>query len=309
MKIAILGGGSFGTALSVVFSKNGHNVKIWEFVATQADEMQKTRICPMLPEVKIPNEVIISSDMQDIVPDSEIILLVVPSDKVEGTIKSAKELITDQKIIICSKGFGENQKFLTDVVRENITNPVYCLYGPTLAKEMAEGEVTGMVLAGKNDLSILEKEIKSDSLKIQTTDDIIGVQIGAALKNVVTIFVGIVEGLGMGDNTKAYVFVKGIEEIKKIGLELGAKEKTFLGLTCVGDLTLNSRNRKLGIEIGKGRKLEDILKEANHVSEGVLAIKNAVKLGEKLDLDLTLINGLYKILFENTDPIEILRSL
>ncbi len=309
MKAAILGGGSFGTSLAISLNRQENQVKIWEFIKTQAEEMNRTRICPMLPDVIIPENIMISNNLEEVINDSEMMLIVVPSDKVEQTIITAKEYIRGQKIIICSKGFGDDQTYLSEVVSKHLNNDIYCLYGPTLAKELAQGEITGMVLAGNLGCETLKNDLESETLKIETTNDIIGTQTGAALKNVVTIFVGIAEGLNMGENTRAYIFTKGIAEIKKIGLAMGAEEETFLGLTCVGDLTLNSRNRKLGIEIGKGRKLEEVLKESNHVSEGVIAIKNAVKLAERLDLNIPLIQGLYAILFDNADPREIIKAI
>lgn len=311
MNITVLGGGSWGTALAIHLRRNGHNVKIWEFFKEQADQMQKERYCPLLPEkIHIDESIKITSVLEEALEDSDAVFIVVPSNKVEVTLQNAKQFITDQKIVLCSKGFAENQELQTKAV-ENILpeNEIYCLYGPTLALELAKGLLTGIVLAGKTDKTKLKQAIESDILKVDTTDDTVGVQIGAALKNVVTIFVGIVEGMELGQNAKAYVFTKGLNEIKEIGVAMGAKPETFLGLTAVGDLTLQSRNRMLGVEIGKGRKLEEILAQTNHVSEGVIAIQNAIVLKDRLGLDLPVISELNKILFENKSPKEALTNI
>lgn len=296
MNIAILGGGSWGTALAIHLEQK-HSVKIWEFIEEQAKTMQEKRVCPIFPDAIIPGSIFISSNMKEILKDSELALIVVPSDKVEMTIRTASEYLSDQDIVICSKGFGSKQKLLSDVVKPYVRGGIFCLYGPTLAKEVAKHDLSGMVLAGKGDKSKLKLAIETINMRVETTDDIIGVQIGAALKNVVTIFVGIIEGLGLGDNTKAYVFTKGIKEIKDIGVALGAQPETFFGLTCMGDLILNSRNRQLGIEIGRGKLLRDLLADSQHINEGIICIENAIKLKDKLNIETPLISGLYDILF------------
>ncbi len=308
MKIAILGGGSWGTALAVHFAQK-NEVKVWEFFEDQAKEMQEKRVCPIFPEVTIPEGVYISSKMEEILKDSEVVLVVVPSDKVEITMKNASQFLKDQDVVICSKGFGSDQKLLTEIVKTYVRGNVYCLYGPTLALEVAKHQLSGIALAGKGDKTKLKEATETENMRVETTEDIIGVQIGAALKNVVTIFVGIVEGMELGDNTKAYVFTKGIAEIQKIGVALGAKPETFYGLTCVGDLTLRSRNRMLGVEIGKGKKLDEILAGSQHVSEGVVAIKNAMALKEKLGIELPIITELYDILFNGKTPQEALSRI
>lgn len=311
MKYTVLGGGSWGTALSIQLSRNNNEVKIWEFFEEQANEMQETRICPFLPDVNIPDSIEITSDLGNSIKNSEAILIVVPSDKVEATLENAKKFMDNQPVIICSKGFGGDQTLLSEAVSKILPeNDVYCLYGPTLAKEVALGQLSAIVLAGPDShKTAIQKSFQTANFRVETSEDIVGVQIGAALKNVVTIFVGIMDGMGEGQNGRAYVFVKGLNEIKEIGVALGAKADTFLGLTAVGDLTLESRNRKLGVEIGKGRKLDEILASTDHVSEGVVAIKNAMILKERLNLQLPVIETLNSILFEEMDPKEALKTI
>ena len=301
MKVAILGAGSFGVALAVQMSRQGSNVVLWEYLPEHAYAMQKERISHHLPQITLPNQVSISSDMKEVLSGSEIVLIAVPSDTVEDTIEKAKLYLADQNIIVCSKGFGSGSRLLSEVISHLIPNRIFYLYGPTLALEMAKGELSAMVLAGGDGKEKIKEKIESENLIIELSDDIIGLQVGAALKNVVTIFVGIAEGAGLGQNTQAFIFTRGISDIQKIGIALGADSNTFIGLTCVGDLTLHSRNRNLGIELGRGRALAEILSEMDYVPEGVLTLKNAHALRLRLGVDVSTIENLYAIVFENKD--------
>ena len=314
MKIAILGGGSWGTALAVHLARNNNDVKVWEFFEKQAQEMQETRVCKLLPEVKLSENIFISHKMEEVLADSEFILLVVPSDKVESTISTAKEFISEQSIVICSKGFGPDLKFLSDIVAEKVSGSVFCLYGPTHAEEVCKEMFSGIVLAGGKGKDELMKVIAADNLKIDLSDDLIGVQVSAALKNILAVFVGVLDGMGLGDNAKAYIMTRGLQEIKDVGVALGAKEETFYGLAGIGDMIVtstspHSRNRSVGVEVGKGRKLQEVIDEMAMVAEGVTTLKEAIGLKEKTGLELPLISGLYEILFEGKDPQEILKGI
>ncbi|MBT3814131.1 NAD(P)-dependent glycerol-3-phosphate dehydrogenase [Candidatus Woesearchaeota archaeon] len=314
MKIAILGGGSWGTALAVHLAKNDNGIKVWEFFEEQAKEMQEGRVCKLLPEAKLPENIFVSHKIEEVLSDFELLLLVVPSNHVEKTIEQAKEFIQEQAVIICSKGFGSDLKFLSDVVKEKISGEVYCLYGPTHAEEVCKDMYSGIVLAGGKGKEGLQKVIASDSLKVDLTDDLIGVQVAAALKNILAVFVGVLDGMGLGDNAKAYIMTRGLQEIKDVGVALGAKEETFYGLAGIGDMIVtstspHSRNRSVGVEVGKGRKLQEVIDEMAMVAEGVTTLKEAIGLKEKTGLELPLISGLYEILFEGKDPQEILKGI
>ena len=314
MKIAILGGGSWGTALAVHLAKNNNDIKVWEFFAEQAKEMQEKRICKLLPEVKLPENIFISHQMKEVLSDFELLLLVVPSNHVQKTIEQAKEHIENQPVIICSKGFGPELNFLSDVVKENVSGKVYCLYGPTHAEEVCKEMYSGIVLAGESGKEDLQKVIASDNLKVDLTDDLIGVQVAAALKNILAVFVGVLDGMGLGDNAKAYIMTRGLQEIKDVGVALGAKEETFYGLAGIGDMIVtstspHSRNRSVGVEVGKGKKLQKVIDEMEMVAEGVTTLKEAIGLKEKTGLELPLITGLYAILFEGKDPQEVLKRI
>jgi glycerol-3-phosphate dehydrogenase (NAD(P)+) len=275
MKITILGNGVYGKAMTNHLSRKGHSVRI------------------------------------DDIGDSEIIFVCIPSYAVIPVLSKLKDQIKDQQIIICSKGFASDEQLLSEALKEKFKNKIFFLYGPSLAPELEKGELTGMVLAGGEGKEELKKEIESETLKIELSEDIIGVQIGATLKNALTIFVGILEGAGYGQNAQAFILTKGIAEIQKIGIALGANPNTFLGLTCVGDLMLRSRNRLIGIELGKGRKLDEVVEEINieHIPEGITAIKNARAIAQKNNIETPLINSLYSIIFENLSIEQILKEI
>jgi glycerol-3-phosphate dehydrogenase (NAD(P)+) len=312
MRITILGGGSWGTALAVHLASKQHNVQVWEFFEEQAREMQDKRVCKLLPETKLPENILVTSDMKEALNDSEIILIVVPSDKVESTIENAKPFIDKQSVIICSKGFGGNLKLLSDVVKEKVSGEVYCLYGPTHAEEVCKGMFSGIVLAGKD--SKLKEVFETDNFVVDYTSDIIGVQVSAALKNILAVFIGVLDGAKLGDNAKAYVITRGLKEIKQISLAFGANPETVYGLAGIGDIIVtstskHSRNRFVGQEVGKGRDLKQVIDEMNMVAEGVTTVKEAIKLKEKLNLELPLIAGLYEILFNGKDVKEVLKGI
>ncbi|MBI2582056.1 NAD(P)-dependent glycerol-3-phosphate dehydrogenase [Candidatus Woesearchaeota archaeon] len=316
MKFAILGGGSWGSALAITLAKNNHQVKVWEFFQEQAQEMQQKRVCKLLPNALLPDNIFISHKIEEIVSDTDVILLVVPSDKVEVTVEKAKHLFLNQPVIICSKGFGEGLQLLSEAVQKQVAGNVYCLYGPTHAEEVCQGMFSGIVLAGKagKERQQLQESFHSPVFNVEVSDDIIGVQLCAALKNILAVFVGILDGKKLGDNAKAYVITKGLEEIKTIGLKMGAKSETFHGLAGIGDVIVtatskHSRNRHVGEEVGKGRKLDEVLAEMKMVAEGVTAVKRAIGFKEKLGLHLPLVEGLHTILFEGKDAGEVLANL
>jgi glycerol-3-phosphate dehydrogenase (NAD(P)+) len=314
MNITILGGGSWGTALAVHLAKNNHQIKIWEFMKVQADEMQNQRICKLLPEIKLPENIFVSSNMQEVFVNSELVLLVVPSDFVESTIEQSKQFIESQPIIICSKGFGKDNKLLSDIVKERVSGQVYCLYGPTHAEEVCKGMFSGIVLAGGEGKENIQKVFESNLFKVDLSDDLIGVQVASALKNIIAIFIGVLDGLKLGDNAKAYFIVKGLEELRHVGLAMGGQEETFHGLAGMGDiivtsLSKHSRNRYVGEEIGKGRKLDEIVNEMNMVAEGVTTIKSAIKLKIIFGLELPLITKLHEVIFNGEGAVNLLEKI
>src|SRR3989338_190407 len=245
MKITILGGGSWGTALAVHLARKGHILKVWEFNKEQAEEMQTKRFCKLLPEAILSENIFTSSNLEDVFIGSELVFLVVPSDHVEETMEKAKHFIKNQPVIICSKGFGKDNRLLSDIVREKVSGPIYCLYGPTHAEEVCQGLFSGIVLCGKNKdgLQKWQKVLEGPQFKVHLSEDIVGVQVCAALKNILAVFVGVLDGAGLGDNAKAYVMTKGLEEIQQVGLKWGAKKETFYGLAGMGDIIVSCSSK------------------------------------------------------------------
>ena len=274
MKITILGYGTFGSAIASRLILKGHE------------------IC------------------KDKVSGSDIVFVSTPSSKVREALLAHKDQLTDQKIVICSKGFSDDGDLISNVLEKDFpNNSIYFLYGPTLAAGLINGEYSGMVLAGGEGLEELKKEIESPNLYVETSDDVIGVQVGATFKNVVNIFIGLVEGSNLGLNTEAFVYSKGLLEIQKLGVSLGAKPETFLGLACAGDLYLRSRNRLIGVEIGKGKSIEALSLELNFPKEGVSTLKNLDKIEKCLKVDLTFFQLIDSAVFYKVPIPEVIKKM
>lgn len=267
MKIAILGVGAFGSVLANHFKKNGHEI------------------------------------ISDTARGAEIIFVCVPALAVVPVLEKEKENIFEQKIVICSKGFTKDGFLFSEKLNENFKN-IFFLYGPNLAQEFGEEKFSAAVLAGGEGKESLKKIIESPYFKIELSDDILGVQIAASLKNVFNIFVGLAEGLGSGQNTQAYIFTKSLEEMQKFGIAFGTQAKTFSGLASVGDLFLFSRNRLLGVELGKGKELSQIVEEFGYSPEGIESLKGAKKIAERMKIKAPMTLLLYRVLFENYSPKE-----
>lgn len=231
--------------------------------------------------------------------DSEIVIVATPSNVVVPALIELKDKIGSRKVVICSKGFADGGVLMSEALQKYFPDNLYFLYGPTLADGIKNGDLSAMVLGGNGPKKQVVEALQSHSLRIETTDDVIGIQVGAALKNVVTIFVGVAKGAGYSGNTQGYVFTKGLNEIQKIGVSMGAKPETFMGLSCVGDLTLYSRNRRLGVRLGRGRKLDEIVAETGYLPEGITALKNAMFIAKRLNIKVPFIDDLYSLVFEN----------
>jgi glycerol-3-phosphate dehydrogenase (NAD(P)+) len=276
MKISILGYGIFGSAIASRLVLNKHEI------------------------IK-----------EEINKDTDVVLVAVPSYAVSDVLISNKNKISnDQKIIICSKGFDKSGGLFSKVLEKEFSNnQIYFLYGPTLAEELRNGVFSVMVLAGGDGKEELKKQIELPDLKIQLSDDIVGVQVGSALKNTVGIFVGLVEGAGFGENTQGFIYSKGLQEIQKIGVYMGAKSDTFLGFTCAGDLFVRSRSRMLGVEIGKGRNFEEVAKEMTYPKEGIASLLNILKMEGNPDIDLSFFKLINEIIFEDIPVKEAVEKL
>lgn len=306
-KITIIGSGSFGCALAHVFSKN-NNIKLWSYTKEEKDSININHECLQLPQIKLDKNIKCYLNYEEAIDNSDIIVLVTPSNVVRKICQDIKEYISNQDILIASKGM-ENEKLLSDVVKEELNIDPSVIMGPSFAEEVGTDKPTFVELSGNKELI---KDLKTKEFKISYNDDLIGLQVCGALKNVITLASGIVEGLGYGVNSESYIFTEGIKEIKEIGIKLGSKENTFYGLAGIGDLygtslSSKSRNKRAGILIGQGKKLEEVYKEIGNTIEGLDTLKDAKYLINKYNLNCSLINNLYNIIYNNDDIKKILQ--
>ncbi|MFV0502807.1 MAG: NAD(P)H-dependent glycerol-3-phosphate dehydrogenase [Lachnospirales bacterium] len=320
MKISILGAGSFGLSLSVALNYNGHDVTIWSINHSDAENLKKTRTdARYLKDVVLPEEINFTSSKEEATKGMDIIVIAIPSKFVRENLIWLKDYIEDTQILVnVAKGFDEKKdKRLSEVIDELLPNIKYAvLSGPSHAEEISKKMTTTLVVAS-NDLKtreLVQNNFSNDFLRLYTSDDIIGVELGGALKNVIAIGVGILEGAGLGDNAKAAMMTRGNAEITKLGVKMGASVHTFSGLTGMGDLivtcsSMHSRNRRAGIMLGEGKKLKEILPEIGMVVEGVSSAKSADNLGKKYNVETPILSAVYDIIFNEKDAKDVLVEL
>lgn len=316
MRISVLGAGGWGTALAIVLHNNGHNVTLWEYKRSYAKTLSKTRINKVyLPGIKLPKEIKITNSLEDAVENMHMIVLAIPSQYIRSVLQKLKKSdFTDTILVSVAKGI-ETDTLLTvslvikDVIKKIGDKNIGVLSGPSHAEEVAKKIPTAVVAASKSleTAEQIQAAFMTSYLRVYSSTDIIGVELGGALKNVIAIGAGIVDGAKFGDNTKAAIMTRGIAEISRVGIELGARPETFSGLSGIGDVIVtcmsrHSRNRYVGEQIGKGRKLKDVLKSMNMVAEGVVTAKSARELAMQAKVEAPIIEAVYKTLYENRDP-------
>lgn len=316
--ICIIGSGSWGSALAINLGLIGHNIKIWSFNEEEKELINKERKCKFLPNAQIPENVYCTTSFEEAIEGTEIILHVTPSKFTRETIQKYKQYITNQIVIICSKGFEkESLKTLDDVAEEELPNSkIAVLSGPSHAEEVSIEIPTALVIASKYEQinNMIQEEFMSKSLRIYTCTDIKGVELGGALKNIIAFCAGVAAGLNLGDNTYAALITRGLKEIAELGTALGGEKETFYGLTGLGDLIVtclseHSRNRKAGKLVGQGKKIEEVRKEVGMVIESIDNIEVAHKLAEKHKIEMPILNTVYNILYNNLDPQEAVKNL
>lgn len=312
-KIGVIGAGSWGTALTYRLADNGHTVEVWSIAESEV-EMLNTyhEQRDKLPGVILPESVVASTDLQKVMMDKDVIVMAVPSPFVRSTARSMKEYCRyGQLIVSVAKGIEEDSlKTLTEVIKDEIpSSEVAVLCGPTHAEEVGRGLPTAIVVGArrKTDAEYIQDIFMSDVFRVYTSPDMLGMQVGAALKNVVALAAGIADGLGYGDNTKAMLITRGLSEIKRIGIAMGGHPETFSGLTGIGDLivtcaSMHSRNRRAGILMGQGKTADEAMKEVKQVVEGVFCAKAGRELARKYDIQIPIIDEVCEVLFENKDP-------
>ena len=318
MNIAIIGSGSWGVALAVHLASVGNNVKIWSFMEEERDLINNERKCKFLPGVELPENIMCSTDFEEVIKNSKMILHVTPSKFTRSTFKQYKQYVGNIPVIICSKGFEkETLETLDEVILEEMpTAKVGALSGPSHAEEVSIAVPTALVIASKhqNILKMVQDAFMSEKMRIYTSNDVKGVELGGALKNIIAFCSGAAAGIGLGDNSFAALITRGLKEIVRLGVELGGKEETFYGLSGLGDLIVtclseHSRNRKAGYLIGQGKSLEETKKEVGMVIESVDNIEVAYELGKLHNIEMPIVETVYKVLYENLDPQEAVKSL
>ena len=317
-KISIVGSGSWGVALGIYLAGQGHEVKIWSFSEEERDLINNEKKCKFLPKAVIPDVVYCSNDMKEVLEGTELILHVTPSKFTRNVIQQYKPFIKDQGVIICSKGFeADTLKTLDDVAREELPNTkIGVLSGPSHAEEVSVLIPTALVVASEDkELSDMVVDIfKSDKMRMYTSKDVKGVELGGALKNIIAFCAGVAAGLDLGDNTFAALLTRGLVELSRLGVALGGNKDTFYGLTGLGDLivtcgSMHSRNRRAGMLIGQGKTIEETRKEVGMTIESIDNIEVAYKLAKIHNIEVPIINTVYRVLYDNLDPREAVTML
>lgn len=323
MRIGMIGAGSWGTALALVLHENGHQVRCWtideESLMDIRNNHENSRY---LPGIKIPAEIIFTSDLKLIVEDPDVIVNAVPTQVTRSALSLVKEIFTDQGQLWVSVSKGiENKTYkrISQVIEEVMEVPaerIAALSGPSHAEEVARKIPTAIVSASKNIETArkIQKVFMNQYLRIYANDDVTGVELGGALKNIIALAAGICDGSGYGDNTKAALMTRGLVEISRLGVKMGARPQTFAGLSGMGDLIVtcmsrHSRNRYVGEQIGKGRTLKEVLDEMVMVAEGVKTTESAYEMAKLQKVEMPITEQIYKVLFENKSPAKAMLDL
>ena len=318
--IAIIGSGSWGVALAIHLAKNGHKIKIWSYEKEEADLINNQRKCKFLPNVEIPDNIECKLDYEEVIKGADLILQVTPSKFTRNIVRQYAKYVDVKKqpIIVCSKGIEkETTLTLDEVILQEIPNArIGALSGPSHAEEVSIAVPTLLVIASEDEevKNLVQDVFMNEYMRLYTSNDVKGVELGGALKNIIAFCSGVAAGIGFGDNTFAALITRGLVEIRKLGIALGGKEETFYGLSGLGDLIVtclseHSRNRKAGKLIGQGKTIEETKKEVGMTIESIDNIEVAKELSDKLNLEMPILNSVYDILYNNLDPKEAVKSL
>lgn len=309
--ICIIGSGSWGVALAIHAAKMGNKVKIWSFAEEEADLINNEKKCKFLPEAVIPDGVVCTTNIKEAIEGSDMILHVTPSKFTRDTIKKYKDFVKDQPVIICSKGFEANTLYtLSQVASEEMPNvKIGVLTGPSHAEEVSLEVPTAIVIASKHiDIQYeVQDTFMNENMRIYTTSDVRGAELGGALKNIIAFCAGIIAELNMGDNTFAALITRGLTEISRLGVAMGGNHNTFYGLSGLGDLIVtclseHSRNRRAGRCIGRGLSIEETKKEVGMTIESIDNIEVAYQLAHKYNIEMPIVNTVYNVLFNELKP-------
>ncbi|WP_337020003.1 NAD(P)H-dependent glycerol-3-phosphate dehydrogenase [Oceanobacillus massiliensis] len=315
-KIAVLGAGSWGTALSMVLSDNGHDVHLWSHRQEQAEAINQTHKNEKYLDVSIPEQITAFYDLREAIEGVSAIIMVVPTKGIREVCRQLQDLLNDNEVTIihASKGIEPvTLKRISEIITEEMNQYAYedivVLSGPSHAEEVALRHPTTVTVSSENmeNAKIAQDLFNNDSFRVYTSPDILGIELGGALKNIIALGAGISDGLGYGDNAKAALITRGLAEIARLGTSLGANPLSFLGLSGVGDLivtctSVHSRNWRAGNLLGKGNKLDEVLEQMGMVVEGVRTVEAAYQLAKDQQIEMPITEGIYQVLFENKDP-------
>jgi glycerol-3-phosphate dehydrogenase (NAD(P)+) len=321
--IAIIGAGGWGTALAVTMARQGRDVRLWAYEPYLVETMIATRENPLyLPSIRVPESVRVTNSMRDVLADSQIVILAMPTHVYRQVFTEMLPLVNrDMLFVSASKGIENGTLMRMSEVLNDVAGPLFpphiaAISGPTFAPEVARGEPAALVVTSPDeDLRLLlQKELSGPRFRLYTNSDLIGVEIAAAAKNIIAIAAGVVEGLGLGSNTTAALVTRGLVEITRLVTACGGKRETVSGLAGLGDLLLTSygdlsRNRRVGIALGQGQDIQEILSGMRMVAEGVRTTKSAVALARKLDIEMPIADKMYSVLYEGRRPNDAIHDL
>jgi glycerol-3-phosphate dehydrogenase (NAD(P)+) len=313
--IAILGAGAFGTALAVTLAREGQAVTLWTRDPDQAEEMRRTRVnLARLPRVKLPDGVRVTSEVAGI--GADCILMAVPVQALRGFLAEHGAALDGRTLVSCGKGIDRETGLRPSqlIARACPKARVAALTGPSFAEDIAAGLPTALTLAVAEDGAGLQARLSTGGLRLYLTHDMLGAELGGALKNVIALAAGVSDGIGFGDNTKAALITRGLAEITRLGTALGAHPETFAGLSGIGDLIVTcasnlSRNRAVGERLGKGETIKEILGGMEQVAEGVWTCKLALEVARKLGVDVPITEQIHAVIYEGRDPKEAVQAL
>jgi glycerol-3-phosphate dehydrogenase (NAD(P)+) len=326
-RIAVVGAGAWGTALSIVLARGGrHEVRLWAYEREVCDSIARSRINEQfLPAIKIPSAIEATNDLEHALDSADIVLTVMPSHHARKLFQQMVPMLRPETLIVSATKGIENETFkrMTEVAAEVIggasgSSPmIAALSGPSFAKEVARGDPTAITVASTDAelAATVQREFSDGLFRIYTNDDVVGVELGGSLKNVIAIAAGVVEGLGLGHNSAAALITRGLAEITRLAVACGANRDTLAGLAGMGDLVLTctgglSRNRTVGVELGRGRKLRDIMAEMHGmVAEGVLTTNAALGLAAQQGIEMPITEQIYAVLHEEKSPQDAIREL
>ena len=316
--IAVIGSGSWGVALSIHLAKLGNKIKLWSFAEDERDLINGEHKCKFLPNVDLPDGIECSNSYEEVIKDSDFIVHVTPSKFTRNIVKEYKQYVTNQPIVICSKGFEQSTLMtLDEVIKEEIPNAkIAVLSGPSHAEEVSIAIPTVLVVASEYDsvLKLVQDTFMSDKMRIYTSRAVKGVELGGALKNIIAFCAGVAAGMGLGDNTFAALITRGLSELARLGVALGGQKDTFYGLSGLGDLIVtclsdHSRNRRAGKLIGQGKTIEETRQEVGMTIESLDNIVVAHELGKIHNIEMPIVEAVYGILYNGLKPEEAVNAL